>query len=84
MSEAATPRLINVGCEACHGQGEEHSRVESGSDEKLQEKLRLAIRLPIEGDTAKKHCLTCHDGNNSPHFDFDTYWKKIEHKEEEL
>jgi hypothetical protein len=36
----------------------------------------------LEGGAAKKHCLTCHDGNNSPNFDFETYWKKIEHKEE--
>ena len=84
LSEKETPRLVNVSCEACHGPGEEHARVESGSNETLQKKLRLAIRLPVEGGAAKKHCLTCHDGDNSPHFDFDTYWQKIEHKEEEL
>jgi len=40
--------------------------------------------LPVASGAAKKHCLTCHDGNNSPNFDFDAYWKKIEHKEEDL
>jgi len=84
MNEKETPLLINVSCEACHGPGEAHVRAESGTDDVLQESLRKAIRLPVEGGTAKKHCLTCHDGNNSPHFDFDTYWQKIEHKEEEL
>ena len=84
MSEKETPLLINVGCETCHGPGETHVRAEMGSNETLQESLRKAIRLPVEGGAAKKQCLTCHDGNNSPHFDFDTYWQKIVHKEEEL
>ena len=84
LSEKETPRLVSVSCEACHGPGENHSRAESGSDKALKESLRRAIRLSVEGGTAKKHCLTCHDGNNSPHFDFETYWKKIEHKEESL
>lgn len=81
LSEKETPRLVSVGCESCHGPGENHVQAESGSNTALQEKLRQAIRLPAEGGAAKKHCLTCHDGNNSPHFDFDTYWEKIEHKE---
>jgi len=59
-------------------------RAESGSDAALQESLRKALRLSATDGTAKKHCLTCHDGNNSPHFDFETFWKKIEHKEEKL
>ena len=82
LSEKETPRLINVGCESCHGPGEHHSRAEVGANKALQERLRLAIRLPVEGGAARRHCLTCHDGDNSPNFDFDTYWKKIEHKEE--
>jgi hypothetical protein len=81
LSEKETPKLVSVGCEACHGQGENHVRAEAGSNTALQESLRKAIRLPVKGDVAKKHCITCHDGNNSPHFDFDIYWKKIEHKE---
>ena len=81
LNEKETPRLASVSCEACHGPGENHARAEAGSDKALQERLRKALRLPVEGGVAKKHCLTCHDGNNSPHFDFDTYWKKIEHKE---
>ena len=84
LSEQETPRLINVGCESCHGPGENHVRAESGSNEVLQASLRRAIRLPVEGGAAKRECLTCHDGDNSPLFDFDTYWQKIVHKEEEL
>ena len=80
LSEQETPRLVSVGCEACHGPGEEHVLAERGADQVLQEKIRKMIRLSVESGTAKKQCLTCHDGNNSPKFDFETYWKKIEHK----
>ena len=75
---------MNVGCEACHGPGENHVRAEMGTNEALQQRIRAARRLSIENGAAKRLCLTCHDGNNSPHFDFDTYWKKIVHKEDEL
>ena len=81
LNEKETPLLTSVSCEACHGPGENHARAEAGSNGTLQESLRKAMRLSVEGGTAKKHCLTCHDGNNSPYFDFETYWKKIEHEE---
>jgi len=84
LSEKETPRLVSVGCESCHGPGESHVRAEMGTNEASQESLRKAIRLSVEHGTAKKHCLTCHDGDNSPHFDFKTYWEKIEHKEPKL
>ncbi|MDR1962676.1 MAG: hypothetical protein LBQ50_02740, partial [Planctomycetaceae bacterium] len=81
MGEKETPQLLDVGCESCHGPGENHIQAEQGSDAAFQEKLRKSMRLPL--NTAKKVCLQCHDGDNSPHFDFDTYWSKIVHKEEE-
>jgi hypothetical protein len=28
------------------------------------------------------NCLECHDLDNSPQFDFDTYWPPVEHGEE--
>ena len=30
----------------------------------------------------RQHCMNCHDIDNSPDFDFETYWPKIEHREE--
>ena len=84
LSERETPLLVSVGCEACHGPGEHHARAEMGANAALQERLRLAIRLPVDGGLARRHCLTCHDGDNSPNFDFETYWEKIEHREESI
>ena len=74
-----TDHLTNVGCESCHGPGEYHCDAEIGANEDLQDKLRAAIRLPL--DATPKLCYTCHDLDNSPEFDFSTYWPKIEHKE---
>ena len=77
-SEKKTPELLNVGCECCHGPGERHMAAEIGSDEALQERLRSAMRL---GENVKKVCYQCHDGDNSPSFDFDAYYPLIEHKD---
>ena len=77
-----TPQLLHVGCEACHGPGEKHVAAEDGSDEALKEKLRKAMIL-TKADAKKHFCLTCHDGDNSPDFEFDAYWPQIEHYEKE-
>ena len=84
LNERDTPRLVNVGCEACHGPGERHVDAEKGADRTLQTRLRAVMRLPIEEHTAQRHCITCHDGDNSPDFDFNSYWEKIKHEEENL
>ena len=74
-----TQDLVNVGCENCHGPGEKHCLAEVGSDEADQERLRAAMRLSTEGE-GQRFCFTCHDLDNSPDFNFDTYWDKIKHK----
>ena len=74
-----TTHLTNVGCESCHGPGEKHCQAEMGGNTQLQEELQAGVRVSL--DTSKKLCYTCHDLDNSPHFDFETYWPKIEHKE---
>ncbi|MDR1270569.1 MAG: hypothetical protein LBK82_13690 [Planctomycetaceae bacterium] len=83
LGEKETPQLSDVGCESCHGPGENHIKAEQGSDVALQEQHRKMIRLPLDANAAKKVCIQCHDGDNSPHFDFETYWQKIVHKEQE-
>ena len=64
ITEASTPKLINVTCEACHGPGEEHNN--------------LQTKTP-NGKLGKQFCVKCHDPDNSPKFDFDKYWPKIQH-----
>lgn len=78
-----TPHLIDVGCESCHGPGELHVKAEMGSDAALQKKMQQAVRVTKEDADNKHVCLSCHDGDNSPDFQFKTYWPKVEHKEKE-
>jgi hypothetical protein len=54
-----------VGCEDCHGPSREHVR-----DPK--------IHTGYFGQ-ARNQCITCHDAENSPRFNFDEYWKRIQH-----
>ena len=85
-SPEKTPKLENVGCDNCHGPGQGHVKAEKGRDQKLQEKMRLAVRITKEEasnpNAGKQNCYSCHDGDNSPEFNFKTYWPLIEHKEE--
>jgi hypothetical protein len=76
-----TPHLLDVGCESCHGPGGAHVAAESGSDEELQLKLQKAMVITKE-ESRERQCFTCHDGDNSPDFDFDAYWPDVEHYED--
>ncbi|MFT3706431.1 MAG: cytochrome c family protein [Archangium sp.] len=53
----------DVGCESCHGPGSLHVAAPS------------KVKLPklVEAKT----CIGCHDRENSPTFDFDTYVEKV-------
>ena len=87
-----TPHLMGNGCENCHGPGGAHAAAEGGEEEvseEILEQLRAAMRLKIvEGEgnmhgqplgSVVKMCLECHDGDNSPDFDFQEYWPKVQH-----
>lgn len=78
----ATPALVSNGCENCHGPGQAHAEAESvpraERDPALQEKLRQAMRL-TKATAQEQACVRCHDLDNSPAFDFQTYWPKVEH-----
>ena len=41
--------------------------------------MRQAMRL-TKATVEENQCTKCHDGDNDPHFNFDAYWPKVEHK----
>lgn len=85
-SEARTPHLKGQQCENCHGPGSEHVKVEEllkktrkGNDPNIaiwRTKLHLDEAM-VQKETG---CYKCHDGDNSPKFNFEEFYKKISHK----
>lgn len=65
VTESLTPDRVNVSCESCHGPSQAHV-----GDPDLP--TTYASRSP-------DRCVTCHDPENSPEFDYTTYWPQIEH-----
>ncbi|MDE2964611.1 MAG: multiheme c-type cytochrome, partial [Acidobacteriota bacterium] len=59
-----TAHLANVQCEACHGQGREHSQ--QPTEFKME---------PLGPNS----CVSCHNPSNSPEFEFVSYWEAIKH-----
>jgi len=82
-SVETTPHLMGTGCETCHGPGEKHAEVENKSRDKAElEKYRKLVKITKEA-AEKQLCTECHDGDNSPGFDFKTYWPKVVHSDED-
>ncbi len=80
QSQEKTPQLVNVGCEDCHGPGEKHVAAENVGSEELRKKLRQAM-VVTKAEAQKQQCLSCHDLDNSPEFNFDLYWPFVQHYE---
>ena len=76
VSVEATPQLTGNGCENCHGPGGGHVSAEAGQNLGLRDKQRRVMRVARD----EASCLKCHDLDNSPEFDFSTYWPQVEHK----
>lgn len=66
-SIGSTPGLANVQCETCHGPGREHAA-----------DFTVPMRIVNE-----QVCLRCHTKDNSPDFDFKSYFEKIRHSQGE-
>jgi hypothetical protein len=73
-SAALTPYLKGNQCENCHGPASKH--VESPDDLEI----RKAITLTAADADRNRLCIRCHDEDNSPKFDFNTYWGQVVHK----
>jgi len=87
LSEKETPKLINVGCENCHGPGQLHVWAENHGTPAEQVKYRKATvntkEEMADPNSAKQNCWSCHDLDNSPEFKFDLYWPYVKHYERE-
>lgn len=88
-----TPEMFGQGCENCHGPAARHAAVEYGDievPEAEQNALRQALHMEVqenEGNMAGQelgqvvnNCLSCHDLDNSPDFDFQKYWPEVAHE----
>ena len=62
-SLAKSADRVAVGCESCHGPSQAHVE-------------RPKQRTPF---VAREQCTRCHDHENSPRFEFETYWKQVAH-----
>jgi hypothetical protein len=72
-SAELTPYLRGNQCENCHGPASAH--VENPDDPAIRKTIALKA---VEVDRTH-FCLRCHDEDNSPRFDFTTYWGQIAH-----
>jgi hypothetical protein len=73
-SAVLTPYLKGNQCENCHGPASAH--VANPDDPAI----RKTIALTAAEVEHSRFCFRCHDEDNSPRFDFTTYWGQIIHK----
>uniref|UniRef100_A0A7C4LMD6 Cytochrome c-552/4 domain-containing protein n=1 Tax=Schlesneria paludicola TaxID=360056 RepID=A0A7C4LMD6_9PLAN len=84
LNEQATPHLRGQQCENCHGPGSHHAELEwrlketkSAPDEAV---IAARKEVKLNSATAEKDvCIKCHDGDNSPTFQFKKYWEEVRH-----
>ncbi|HWL08120.1 MAG TPA: multiheme c-type cytochrome [Planctomicrobium sp.] len=83
IDKQKTPHLAGQQCENCHGAGSAHVAAENAwkRGTPLTPEVtagRESIRMTLSRARTDL-CVRCHDGDNSPHFDFDKYWPKVNH-----
>jgi hypothetical protein len=72
-SEAATPQLMGNQCENCHGPASKHAEAPDNPE------IRAALKITAEQANKNRLCIRCHDEDNSPKFEFASYWSQIVH-----
>ncbi|QDT41301.1 Cytochrome c-554 precursor [Gimesia alba] len=75
VNKQESPHLLGQQCENCHGPGSGH--IELVDMDKLDEAKKV-MRVTL-AEAKKSTCYQCHDLDNSPKFEFDSYWEKIKH-----
>ena len=70
--EFGQDKLVNVGCESCHGPGSLHVREKQGDTS-----VNFTFRPLDAGD-----CIKCHNGEFSRPFHWDLSWPPIKHGKE--
>lgn len=75
VNKQESPHLLGQQCENCHGPGSNH--IELVEMDKLEEAKKV-MRVTL-AEAKKNTCYQCHDLDNSPKFEFDSYWEKIKH-----
>ncbi len=73
-SAALTPLLKGNQCENCHGPASRHAAEPDNTD------YRNLLAQAVINPDQNRLCYKCHDEDNSPKFDFQTYYGKIVHK----
>lgn len=78
-----TPLLAGNQCENCHGPAAAHVAAENGRNRRRKQAEREALKLTA-AFAMQNVCIKCHDHDNSPEFNEETfqthYWPKVEHK----
>ncbi|MBM4015739.1 MAG: hypothetical protein FJ293_12355 [Planctomycetes bacterium] len=70
-AERASARLIDVGCEACHGPAGDHAERAAAGDPRWPS----GPVAKVATGAAEALCMECHDPDNSPHFELKAYWE---------
>lgn len=62
-------------CENCHGPGSNHIElIEADNKDAAVKEMRVTLT-----QAKNQICGKCHDGDNSPDFDFEKYWEDVKH-----
>lgn len=74
VSTEKTPLLKGNQCENCHGPASLHVAQPDNPA------YRRPMAMTAESAKSTAFCTKCHDEDNAPHFNFDTYYAQIFHK----